>query len=81
MQLSKNSYRKRCGHEDHHLPGEKDAGRYGQLCLRGASGIPRPDTALLVIDMQNGFLNERSPLYIDGAAAAILRDGLLERKR
>ncbi len=22
------------------------------------------DTALLVIDMQNGFLNERSPLYI-----------------
>ena len=39
------------------------------------------DTALLVIDMQNGFLNERSPLCIDGAAAAILRDGLLERKR
>ena len=29
------------------------------------------DTALLVIDMQNGFLNERSPLYIDGAAATV----------
>lgn len=29
------------------------------------------DTALLVIDMQNGFLSERSPLYIDGAAATV----------
>ncbi len=29
------------------------------------------DTALLVIDMQNGFLNSASPLYIDGAAATI----------
>ena len=29
------------------------------------------DTALLVIDMQNGFLNPRSPLFIDGAAATI----------
>ena len=29
------------------------------------------DTALLVIDMQNGFLNERSPLYIDGAAETV----------
>ena len=29
------------------------------------------DTALLVIDMQNGFLNKRSPLYIDGAAATV----------
>ena len=29
------------------------------------------DTALLVIDMQNGFLNSASPLYIDGAATTI----------
>ena len=29
------------------------------------------DTALLVIDMQNGFLSECSPLYIDGAAATV----------
>ncbi len=29
------------------------------------------DTALLVIDMQNGFISEKSPLYIDGAAATV----------
>ena len=29
------------------------------------------DTALLVIDMQNGFLSERSPLYIDGAMKTV----------
>ena len=32
------------------------------------------DRALIVIDMQNGFLNERSPLYIDGAAVTVLSD-------
>ena len=30
-----------------------------------------PDMALLVIDMQNGFLCERSPLFIDGAPATV----------
>ena len=29
------------------------------------------DTALLVIDMQNGFLCEKSPLFIDGAPATV----------
>ena len=29
------------------------------------------DTALLVIDMQNGFLCEESPLFIDGAPATV----------
>ena len=29
------------------------------------------DTALLVIDMQNGFLDPRSPLFIDGAPATV----------
>ncbi len=29
------------------------------------------DAALLVIDMQRGFLSPRSPLYIDGAAATV----------
>jgi len=29
------------------------------------------DTALLVIDMQNGFLCDRSPLFIDGAPATV----------
>lgn len=29
------------------------------------------NTALLVIDMQNGFLNPRSPLFIDGAPATV----------
>ncbi len=29
------------------------------------------DTALLVIDMQNGFLSERSPLFIEGAPATV----------
>ena len=29
------------------------------------------ETALLVIDMQNGFLSERSPLYINGASATV----------
>ena len=29
------------------------------------------DAALLVIDMQRGFLSARSPLYIDGAAATV----------
>ena len=29
------------------------------------------DMALLVIDMQRGFLSPRSPLYIDGAAATV----------
>lgn len=28
-------------------------------------------SALLVIDMQKGFLSDRSPLYIDGAAATV----------
>lgn len=28
-------------------------------------------TTLIVIDMQNGFLSARSPLYIDGAAATV----------
>ena len=28
-------------------------------------------SALLVIDMQQGFLSDRSPLYIDGAAATV----------
>ena len=32
---------RRCGYENHHLPSKKDAGRYGQLCLPGASGLPR----------------------------------------
>ena len=29
------------------------------------------DTALLMIDMQNGFLSARSPLFIDGAPATV----------
>ncbi len=29
------------------------------------------DSALIVIDMQNGFLSERSPLFIDGAPATV----------
>ena len=29
------------------------------------------DTALLVIDMQNGFLSEKSPLYIKGASETV----------
>ena len=29
------------------------------------------DTALIMIDMQNGFLCERSPLFIDGAPATV----------
>ena len=29
------------------------------------------DTALIVIDMQRGFISKRSPLYIDGAAATV----------
>ena len=33
--------------------------------------ISMKNTALLVIDMQNGFLNPRSPLFIDGAPATV----------
>ena len=33
----------------------------------------RNNSALLVIDMQNGFLNESSPLFIDGAPETVLR--------
>ena len=32
---------------------------------------PYQDAALLVIDMQRGFLSERSPLYIEGASATV----------
>lgn len=40
-------------------------------CRKGPLPMKDKGSALLVIDMQKGFLSDRSPLYIDGAAATV----------